>query len=83
MESKTACCTLGQVSHADFRFGIRFRFLKWFLWQHGNNTLEAASLLHHAILLILMQALIAWYQIDSKDPMSASMPFNLRENTHE
>ena len=58
-------------------------FLNWFLWQHENNAFEAASLSHHGILQILMQALIAWYQIDSKDPMSAGMPFNLRKNTHE
>ena len=57
-------------------------FFNWFLWQHGNNGFKAASISHHGILQILMQALIDWYQIDSKDPMSAGMPFNLRKNTH-
>lgn len=52
-----------------------FNYSNWFPWKHRNNALKAASLSHHGILLILMQALIAWYQIDAKDLMSAGMPF--------
>ena len=58
-------------------------FLNWFLWQQGNNAFKALYLSHHGILQILMQAVIDWSEIDSKEPMSAGMPFNLRKNTHE
>ena len=60
-----------------------FDYFNWFLWQHGNNALEAVSHSHHGILLILMQAWIAWYQIDSKDLMSAGMPFNHGKITYK